>query len=170
MAMGQKLSNSGIRAWVQMHLVAQPQLASSTLQSLLVLVGVVCLLLSLSYRAWRMQNPSSPNSLTFQCSLGFQPISWTFLLYPVPTVGESSVRHSACCSLCAKFHFYDSIWSLSPNPTILVMIPIPIFCPDLPCSSRLYVQIHLKCLVVVVVVVFSLNVPQNGKFPISVIF
>lgn len=43
--MGQKLSNSSIRAWVQMHLVAQPQLASSTLQSLLVLMGVVCLLL-----------------------------------------------------------------------------------------------------------------------------
>lgn len=43
--MGQKLSNSRIRAWVQMHLVAQPQLASSTLQSPLVLMGVVCLLL-----------------------------------------------------------------------------------------------------------------------------
>lgn len=110
-----------------------------------------------------MQNPSSPKSLTFQCSLGFLPISWTFLLYPVPTVGEFRVRHSACCSLCAKFHFYDSVWSLSPNLTILVMIPIPIFCPDLPCISRLYVQIHLKCLVVVVV--FSLNVPQMESSP-----
>lgn len=42
---GQKLSHGSIRAWVQMHLVAQPQLASSTLQSFLVLMGVVCLLL-----------------------------------------------------------------------------------------------------------------------------
>lgn len=113
-----------------------------------------------------MQNPSSPKSRTFQCSLGFLPISWTFLLYPVPTVGESRVRHSACCSLCAKLLFYDSIWSLSPNPTILVMIPTPIFCPDLPCSSRLYVQMHLECLVVVVVVVvFSLNVAQVESSP-----
>lgn len=41
------------------------------------------------------------------------------------------------------------------------MIPIPIFCPDLPCSSSPSVQIHLECLVVF----FNLNVPQMESSP-----